>query len=137
MDNALDADVTINLTGTTGDIAYERASGYTGTVSLVNTVNLTITVKDEAGAAVENAQVSIHEGTDPAAPGSELMNLDTNVSGIATTTYNYGGDQAILIRIRKSSTGSTRYITVATAGTIVSTGFSLARTLVIDGIVEA
>lgn len=137
VDNALDADVTINLTGTTGDIAYERASGYTGTVSLVNTVNLTITVKDEAGAAVENAQVSIHEGTDPAAPGSELMNLDTNVSGIATTTYNYGGDQAILIRIRKSSTGSTRYITVATAGTIVSTGFSLARTLVIDGIVEA
>lgn len=137
VDNALDADVTINLTGTTGDIAYERAAGYTGTVSLVNTVNLTVTVIDEAGAPVGTAQVSIHEGTDPLNLGAELMNADTNASGIATTTYNYGGDQAITIRIRKSSTGSTRYVTVATTGTIGAAGFSLTRTLVVDNIVEA
>ena len=52
IDNALDGDVTINLTdstainqstGTTGIFSYEAAAGYTGTVIIQQTVTLTLT----------------------------------------------------------------------------------------------
>ena len=51
IDNALDGDVTINLTdcqalnqvGTGNGFSYEAAAGYTGTVTIVSTVTLTLT----------------------------------------------------------------------------------------------
>ena len=44
IDNALDGDVTINVTGGSGTFNnYRRAAGYTGTVTIVQTVTLTLT----------------------------------------------------------------------------------------------
>jgi len=48
-----------------------------------------------------------------------LMNKVTNSSGIATESYNYPGSNVpIIIRVRKSSIGSTRYFPINTTGTI-------------------
>lgn len=122
--------ITISVTELGDGPTIRNGIGASTTVS--NDVTLTVTVKDTAGVAVETCQVWIAEGTDPMAPGSVLMNADTNASGIATTTFNFITDQAILIRLRKSSVGDTRYFPVATAGTITSSGFDLAVTMVVD-----
>jgi hypothetical protein len=127
--------VTISVTDLGDGPSVRNGIGASTTVS--NDVNVTVTVKDEAGAAVNLAQVWIAEGTDPDAPGTEVMNADTNASGIATTTYNFTSDQAIMIRIRKSSTGVTRYVPVFATGTITSSGFTLTRTIVEDTIATA
>lgn len=127
--------VTISVTDLGDGPTIRNGVGASTTVS--NDVNVTVTVKDEAGAAVNLAQVSVHEGTDPENPGAEVMNADTNASGIATTTFNFVSSQPIIIRIRKSSTGTTRYFPVAATGTITAAGFTLTRTIVLDNIVEA
>ena len=126
--------VTINVNNG-GDTPTTNAAG-AGTIVVNNNVNVTVTVVDQAGVAIENAQVWIAEGTDPLNPGTVLLNADTNASGVATVTFNFTSDQAILIRIRKNSVGDTRYVPVATTGTITVLGFALRRTLILDTIAE-
>lgn len=99
-----------------------------GTIVVSNDVNLTITVEDSSGNAIELAQTAIYKTSD----NTELMNKDTNASGVATATFNYVADTDIYIRIRKSSTGSTRYLPFSTTGTIPAGGFTLAVTLAED-----
>ena len=101
-----------------------------GAVNIVNSVNLTITVKDESGTVIQNAQTSIY--TDDS-NRTELMNEDTNASGIAQESYNYTGDQAIEVRVRKAS-GGTNYVNFSARGTIESGGFTLLVTLKEDTI---
>lgn len=92
-----------------------------GSVNIVNSVNLTITVKDEAGVVIQNAQTSIY--TDDASR-TELMNEDTSALGIAQASYNYVGDQDIEVRVRKAS-GGTNYVNFSTLGKIESGGYTL------------
>lgn len=61
-----------------------------------------------------------------------LMNEETNASGVATESYNYGSSKAVIIRIRKSPSG-TKYLPFSTSGT-VSGDFSLEATLTTDTI---
>jgi hypothetical protein len=98
-DNASDADITINLTNTTGDFAYERKAGYTGTVSVVNNVTL------EVFGVTKGARVSMHDTTG----GTERLNalaLTSDGAGAfkATNTYNHGalGDRSVEVRARSS-----------------------------------
>jgi hypothetical protein len=107
------------------------------TTSVDNTVTVSITVVDAAGDPIETAQVWVAEGTDRSNPGAVLSNADTNASGISAFPFDFSSPQAILISIRKSSTGSDRYESVETTGTIGAGGFTLRRTLVIDTTVEA
>ncbi len=74
------------------------------------------------------------EGTDFDNPGTVLHNADTNASGFTSFSYDYSTDQAILYKIRKSSTGGTRYFDRRATGTIEATGFSARVTLVEDTI---
>jgi len=53
-----------------------------------------------------------------------LINSLTNASGIASANHNYGSDKDITVRVRKSSTGATRYFNVSSPGTIISTGYT-------------
>ena len=62
----------------------------------------------------------------------QLMNEVTNGSGVATESFNYSTNTPIIVRIRKSSLGTTRYVPVNTTGTITTTGFSLTVTLIQD-----
>lgn len=67
----------------------------------------------------------------------QIMNELTTVGGVATESFNYSADTAIIIRIRKSATGSTKYIPANTTGTITSSGFSLTQILIQDNIAAA
>ena len=54
-----------------------------------------------------------------------IINTATNASGVVSASYNYAGDAAVTIKVRKSSdTDPTRYSPVRTAGTIVSSGMN-------------
>ncbi len=108
---------------------YNITATLKGTVIIVNTVNLTITVKDESGAIIQNAQTAIY--TDDASR-TQLMNEDTNASGIAETSFNYTGDQDIEVRVRKASPGDTQYVNFSTLGKIESGGYTLLVTLAED-----
>lgn len=74
-------------------------------------------------------------GTDTATV--PLLNADTDGSGQASVSVNYDADKDIFVRVRKSSTGVTRYIPFTTNGTLTSTGFSLSVTLIEDSIAAA
>lgn len=64
----------------------------------------------------------------------ELLSTSTDASGNATFSYNYQTDTAIDVRVRKSSTGTTRYLPLDASGTILSTGFSATYTLTRDSV---
>lgn len=136
IDNALDGDVTINISGGTATnvqgggsgFSYEVAAGYTGTVTINQTVTLTVTVTDSNGDAVEGARVRIEN----ASTGALISNGTTNASGVYTdATYNYGGDLSVRTKIRLKG-----YKPFRTLGTIVSTGISVGATLITDTIVD-
>lgn len=99
----------------------------------LNTVTATITVLDYLGNAIQNARVAVYKTSD----GTELMNTVTNSSGIATGSIVYDADTQIDIRVRKSSTGTTRYINNDSIGVLTSLGFSTIITLIIDSIVSS
>lgn len=124
------ADYTINVLNG-GDTPTVTNDG-TGTVTVVNAVNLTITVQDEDGNAIQDAQVAIYDSSD-----TQLMNEDTTVAGIAQESYAYVADEDITIRVRKTSPGTTRYFPNQSSGTITSTGFSATVTLIQDTIASA
>jgi hypothetical protein len=122
--------VTLNIGGGGSGPSVRNTSG--STTLVVNTVTITITVVDQAGDPVENAQVWTAEGTDRDNPGTVLDNGDTNASGVRSFSFEFSSPQPILISIRKSSTGSDRFVPVETSGTIDSGGFTLRRTLATD-----
>ena len=135
IDNALDGDVTINLTdsealnvqGGGAGFSYETAPGYTGTVTINATVDLTINVEDEAGNPIQNAQTAIYLLD---SPFTELMNEDTTAGGVATQAFNYSTPTDIKIRVRKSeTTDNPRYQAFSATGQITASGFSLTVTL--------
>lgn len=160
--------ITINILNG-GDTPTVNNQG-SGTVTIVNAVNLEVTVLDKSdNGPVELAQVAIYQTSD----NTELMNEDTATVGVpfvvgehyrivtvgttdftaigassntpgvvftatgagsgtgtatngkASQTFSFPGDTPIYVRVRKSSTGATKYIPFSTTGTIKSTGFTL------------
>ena len=61
------------------------------------------------------------------------MNEDTLSSGLASESYS-GGATDIEIRVRKASTGSTKYRNFSTLGATTTSDFNLLVTLVVDPI---
>ena len=94
-----------------------------GSVTIINSVQITIRVidLDNNNAPVPLAQTSIYDSSK-----TELLNTDTDSSGLATTTYNYqGSDVSVIVKVRKSSPGDVRYKNFSTNATITSTGLDL------------
>lgn len=58
----------------------------------------------------------------------------TASNGIAVQSFSYTTDTPVYVRIRKSSTGETKFIPVSTSGTITSNGYSLTATMATDTI---
>lgn len=96
-------------------------------------VYLTVTVVDKDNLPIELAQTAIYKTSD----GTELMNKDTDVNGIAEVSFQYTDDTSIYVRIRKSSPGATRYFSIRTTGTITSTGYTLTAVMIEDKIAVA
>ena len=117
--------VTLNIISSTSP-SIRNGSGASTIVN--NAVSLTIKVVDKNNSSVENAQTAIYRTSDDL----QLMNGDTNASGVATSSFNYISDTAIYVRIRKSSTGTTKYYPASTVGTITSVGYSATITLIED-----
>lgn len=104
-----------------------------GTVTLVQEVQLTITVKDvETLVNIENARVYIEaDSGGPLSAGTEIMNELTNVSGVASASFNYTASQPIIGRVRKG-TSSPRYVTGTISGPITSGGLTQTVLLIPD-----
>jgi len=115
---------------------FSKTGNASSTITINNAVNLTITVLDPSGAAVNSAHVTIIRNSDKV----DLManTTTTNASGIATTTFNYVSDTAVTIRVRKNSPlefpADPRYFPYQSTGTITINGLILTVNLVLDTI---
>lgn len=106
-----------------------------GDVAVNSSVTLTVTVVDSANVAITGSQVRIEE-TDGTTvdEGAASTGAGSNVfvgSFSGTTPIN------VIIKVRRSSTGSTRYIPVRTAGQITSGGLTTTVSMATDSIVSA
>jgi hypothetical protein len=123
--------LTINADANSDPATSEDTEGTTGTVTIVSTKTLTVTVVDVAGNPIQNARVAIYDSGDV-----ELMNELTNASGIATEQYNYTGDEAITIQVRAIDTTTPSYFPEDFSGTITTAGFSLTARLRVNNIIS-
>jgi hypothetical protein len=136
INNPSDGDIVINLTdtvainpvGTGTGVSYELAAGTTSSVTINNNVSVTITVQDAATDPIQNAVVSVYN----TATHVELSNELTDVNG--ESTFSMAASTDFYARIRKSTTGSTRYFAVETVGNSGAAGTSLTVTLTEDSI---
>jgi len=128
IENSTAGSVTVNATNGSNPQYADNTGG--GSTTINNSVWLKVYVEDEDGNNIQNAQTAIYKSSDM----TELMNKDTDVNGLASTTYNYTGDVDITVRIRKSSSGGTRYFPYTTSGTITSDGYTLYAVLIRDNI---
>jgi len=145
--STLDADININLAGSSAvnigggldtgieGFSYRIVGSYTGLVTITQTVTLAITVTDaDDGSVLEDVFVSIRN----AATNALVSEGRTNASGLYQDTgYNYTGDLAVKINVRKSSPGDTRYLPKADGNTIISTGMNAAVQMTPDPIAGA
>ena len=117
--------VTLNVTAGGGTPTVRNGAGASTTVNL--SVTVSITVVDVNDSPIQNAQVALYVGS------TQILNVDSDASGIASTTYNSATPASAFYRIRKSSTGSTKYIAASGPATIASvTGLSLKVVLRVD-----
>jgi hypothetical protein len=128
VDNAQDGDVTINITNGVGTFSYERAAGYTGTVTINQTVSVTITVVDTAGTPIQGAKVFLE--TTPG--GVDVIPYGiTDVNGQVSTSYAGATPQAVVGVVRKG-TASPVYKASPINATIGAGGLDATVTLVED-----
>ena len=110
VNNTAGGAITVNKAGSPAS----DPSTYTGsTVTFQASTTITITVQDEDTDPIQNAQVAIYRTADRV----QIMNEDTIADGTATEAYT-GATGGIEIRVRKSSTGATKYIPFSTLGTL-------------------
>lgn len=114
-------DLTINVTdgGTTPSVDDRSA----GTVTIENNVSVTITVQDANTDPIVDAVVAVYRTSD----NLQLANDETDVSG--QISFSAGSGIPVYIRVRRSSTGVTRYIPVET---VANTGSGLALTVTLQ-----
>lgn len=129
VDNNSGGLVTINIVNGGNTPTYRNGAGSSTVVN--NAVTLKVTVKDEASFIVQNARVAIYKSSD----NTELMNGLSNASGIVQTSFNFTTDTDIYIRVRKSSTGDTKYFVNSSTGTITASGYTSTVTLIEDNVV--
>ncbi|HEY5268624.1 MAG TPA: hypothetical protein VII94_05905 [Candidatus Saccharimonadales bacterium] len=92
-------------------------------------VPITITVEDTLGNLIQNARVAIYDNLE-----NQLLNELTDINGLASGVVSYISDETIDIRVRKSSTGDTRYDNNDSSGILTSSGFSAIISLIPDTI---
>lgn len=138
-----DGVVTINSTDSNPSTILNSGTPR-GCVVIVSSVTLKVTVLDEDGDPIENAQTGIYatETAGGVTKGDELIDgsggADTNASGIVTNTgFNYAGDVEVEVRSRKSSAAdSPKYKHLVSSQKITSSGLDVIVTLIEDPIAQ-
>jgi hypothetical protein len=99
-----------------------------GAIIIVNTVTLSVTVKDADNNPVEGVRVRIEETSG----GAQVTQGTTNSSGVySDSSYNYEGDVAVTIKARLKG-----YKFFRTSGLIEDNGISVTATIQRDRIVD-
>lgn len=94
-------------------------------------VPVSITATETDGTPIEDARVYVYaDSGGPLSAGDPILNALTNVSGVASGTTEYLGDQPIRGRVRKGS--APFFKTSPFSGTITSDGFSTTVLMVPD-----
>lgn len=116
--------VTVNVTD--GDSpSFENVGGSTTTVN--NTVNVTITVLDSAQAAIQDAAVYVQDAAGPFDDVTQIIRELTNVSGVATESFNFVTDLSVTVRVRKRG-----FVPINQIQTITNQGLDITVTLQSD-----
>ncbi|MEM9067098.1 MAG: hypothetical protein AAGE52_01290 [Myxococcota bacterium] len=104
-----------------------------GTISLVETVPVTLTVRDITDSSVvQDARVLLEAAAGgPLAVGTDIISGTTDVAGQISTELRFSTDQPVTGRVRRASTG-TRYKTSAISSTVTSAGLDLTVFLIRD-----
>lgn len=122
--------ITINIIGGSGVPSVDTTNS-TGTVTIVNNVSSTVTVVDADTTAIQGAVVAVYNSGDD----TELANDETDVNG--EINFSSSANIPVYIRVRKSTSGSTRFIPVETVGNTGLSGLSVTVTLTEDEIASA
>jgi hypothetical protein len=94
-----------------------------GSVTVNNSVNLTVTCRNTAGSAIQGVRVRIQKTSD----GSLITEGETNASGILTYAYNYLADVDVSVRARLKG-----YKNNIATTTITADGLSVPFTMIRD-----
>lgn len=121
--------VTLNVSG--GGSTPTVRNSLNSTTTVVSSVTVTVTVLDEATSPIQNAQTAIYRNSD----GLQIMNQDTNASGVASTSFGGSVPVSVSVRVRKNSPGDTRYFPVNSSQVISASGLDVTITLIEDTIV--
>jgi hypothetical protein len=111
--------ITINVTDGGSSPTYRNGTSATTTIN--SSVTVTVTVVDGTGTPVAGARTSVYLSSN----NSEVMNIDTNGSGIASASFSGGTPANVYWRVRKSSTGDIKYIAKSGPSTITTTGMNI------------
>jgi hypothetical protein len=124
-DKGSDTTWTVSHTGTTGTISYYKArSGDTVTIS--GSVPVTVTVYDKHDGLVEaSVQTAVYKTSDR----TQIMNEDTNASGVATENYTGSTPVEVEVRCRKASSGADKFKNYSSIQQIGASGLSLSVTM--------
>jgi hypothetical protein len=129
VDSATDEDITLTVGVGSDTPTIMEAAGYTGTFTLSQSVPMDFTVIDSQAVAVQGAQITAFLVSD----NSSIMTAtDTDVNGEVSASYTASTPVDIYYRVRKSSTGATKYKLFSAFGTISNTGFAGTVTLTED-----
>lgn len=112
----------INNTGTSNGATneFDDTGATPGATQVSSSAPVSIEVVDANLDPIANVRAAVYLTSD----NSEVLNADTNGSGIASTTFTEATPAAIYWRVRESPTGSDRYFPENGIGTITASGFS-------------
>ena len=112
--------LTVQSTNGANPTSYYAPNG--GTVSILNAITLTVHVVDTNGNDVRNATCYIEDSSK-----NQLMNEFSDATGIASETYNYSGNENIVIKVRKYG-----YKAYRSTGTILNQNLNVTATMITD-----
>ena len=127
VDNNSGTTITINKSGTPASNPTSFAPG--DTVSYVGSVDVVVTVYDESQTVIQGARVGVYTND---ASRTQIVYESTNASGVADDSWSGSTPQSVEVRVRKSSTGGTKYIPFSQIASIGTSGLSLDVTLRTD-----
>lgn len=124
-DTGSDVAWTLNISDGTGNFSYKKARAG-DTVSVVTSVPVNITCQDADTDPIQDVRVSVYLSSDD----SEIVNVDTNASGVAAGSFSGTTPADCYWRARKGSAAdSPKYVSQSGVGVISSSGFSLLVTM--------
>ena len=121
------SNLTINVAAGATVPSIRVAAGFTGNVNVVAgqvTIKFTITDED-TGALLQYARIEIQKNSDK----SNLFQLETNTSGVATTTMTYTVDIPVVGWVRQWDISGDDYTPKSFSGTIGTNGLDLSIAL--------